>query len=95
MKNAQITNPVYKHKQRMLPPVFDEYFTHGNEIDNHLTHTSLNLHIKQLHNENGKIKLKYQGPQIFNKLPKCVVNSHSFHTFKKKVKTRYLEIQNS
>ncbi len=79
----------------MLPPVFDEYFTHGNEIDNHLTHTLLNLHIKQPHNENGKNKLKYHGPQIFNKLPKSVINSHSFHMFKKEVKTHDLDIQNS
>ncbi len=84
-------NLVYKHKQSMLPLVFDEYFTHGNEIHNHLNRTSLNLQIKP-HNENGKINLKYQ---IFNKLPKSIVNSHSFHTFKKKVKTHYLEIQNS
>ncbi len=87
MKNAQIANLVHKHKQSMLPPVFAEYFTHGNEIHNHLTRTSLNLHIKQPHNENGKKKLKYQGPHILNKLPKSMINSHSFHTFKKKVKT--------
>ncbi len=68
----------------MLPPVFDEYFTHGNEIHNHLTCTSLNLHIQLSHNENGKTMLKYQGLQIFNKLPKSIVNSHSFHTFKRK-----------
>ncbi len=43
----------------MLHLVFDEYFTHGNEIHNHLTHTSLKLHIKQSHNENGKKMLKY------------------------------------
>ncbi len=42
----------------------------------------------------GKM-LKYPGPQIFNKLPKSIVNFHSFHTFKKKVKTHYFEIQNS
>ncbi len=47
MKNAQIANLVYKHKQSMLPQVFDEYFTHRNETYNHLTRTSLNLHIKQ------------------------------------------------
>ncbi len=44
----------------MLPQVFDEYFTHGNEIHNHLTRTSLNPHIKQPHNENGK-KVKISG----------------------------------
>ncbi len=78
----------------MLPPVFDEYFTHGNEIHNHLTHTLLNLHKKQPHNENGNFFFKYQGPHIFNKLPKSLVNSHSFHTFEKKVR-HYLEIQKS
>ncbi len=80
-ENVQIANLVYKDKQNMLPQVFDEYFTHGNEIQNHITRTSLNLHIKQPHNENGKKILKYQGPHIFNKLPKSIVNSHSFHTF--------------
>ncbi len=44
----------------MLLPAFDEYFTDGNEIHNHLSRTSLNLHIKQPHNENGKTRLKYQ-----------------------------------
>ncbi len=55
MKNPQIANLVYKHKQSMLPPVFDEYFTRVNEIHNHLTRTSLNIHIKQPHNENVTI----------------------------------------
>ncbi len=52
MKNAQIVNLIYKHKQSMIPPVFYAYFKHGNEIHNHLTHTSLNLHIQLSHNKN-------------------------------------------
>ncbi len=54
MKNTQIANLVHKHKQSMPPPVFDEYFTHVNDIHNHLTHTSLKLLIKQPHNEKGQ-----------------------------------------
>ncbi len=95
MKIAQIANLVYEHKQSMLPPVFDEYFTHGNEIHNHLTRTSLNLQIKQPIMKMVIFLNKYQGPQIFSKLLKSIVNSPCFHTFKKKVKTHYLEIQNS
>ncbi len=43
-------------KMHRLPPALDEYCTHGNEIHNLLTRTSLNLHIKQTRNENGKKK---------------------------------------
>ncbi len=83
MKNAQIANLVYKQFFMSILHMEMKFII----ISLKPHQTSSNLHIRQPHNENGKIMLKYQGPQIFNKLSKSIVNSHSFHTFKKKVKT--------
>ncbi len=95
IKNVQTAHLVYKHKQSLLPPVFNKYLTWGNMVHSKVTHNSTKLHIKQPLNENGKKMLQYQGPYIWNKLPEAVINSESVFTFKIKVKKHYLEIQNS
>ncbi len=90
IKDVQTVNLAYKHKQSLLPPVFNEYFTRGNVVHSHVTHNSAKLHIRQPLNENGKRMLQYQGPYIWNKLPEAVINSQNAFTLKKKVKKHYL-----
>ncbi len=95
IKNVQTANLAYKQKQSLLPPLFNEYFTWGNEVHSHVTRNSAKLHIRQPLNENDKKMLQYQGPYIWNKLPEAVKNSQNLFTFQKKVKNHYLEVQNS
>ncbi len=86
---------MYKGKQSLLPPVFNEYFTWRNDVHSHVTHNSAKLHIRQPLNENGKNMLQYQGLYIWNKCLEAVINSQNVITFKKNVKKYYLAIQNS
>ncbi len=55
----------------------------------------IKLHVRQPHNENGKKMMKYQGPHVWNALPKTVTDSASSFTFKKKIKKHLLATQNS
>ncbi len=84
IKNVQTADLVYKHKESLLPPVFNEYFIWGNEVHSHVTRNSAKLHIRQSLNENGKKMLQYQGPYIWNKLPEAVIISQSICIFKEK-----------
>ncbi len=83
IKNVQIANIVYKHKQGVLLPAFKNYFILVREFHDYVTHNANKLHIRQPTNENGRNMTKYQGAYIRNKLPDAVTKSHSFPTFKR------------
>ncbi len=75
IKHVHTANLVYKHKQSLLPPVFNEYFTWGNDVHSHVSRNLAKLHIRQPLNKNGKQIIQYQGPYIWNKITR---NSHKF-----------------
>ncbi len=89
IKNVQIANIVYQRKQGVRHPAFRNYFTWVREFRN-----VKKLHIRQPINENSRKITKYHGAYIWNKLPDAVTKLPSFPTFKKKIKTHCLELQN-
>ncbi len=54
IKNVQIANTVYKHKQGVLPPAFKNYFIWAREFHDHVTCNANKLHIRQPINKNSK-----------------------------------------
>ncbi len=84
IKNVQTANLIYKHKQSLLPPVFNEYFTWGNKVHRQVTRTQQNCISGNHFMKIAKKMLQYQGPYIWNKLPEAVINSQNVFTFKKK-----------
>ncbi len=93
MRNSQVANLVFRQKHNILPAIFANYFTWGNEIHDHVTRNVDKIHVRQPYNDNGKKMMKYQGPHIWNKLPNSVTDAASLPTFKKKVKIYFLDIQ--
>ncbi len=93
IKNVQIANLAYKHKQSLVPPVFNEYFTWGNEVHSHVTCNSAKLHIRQPLNENGNKMLQYQDSYIWNKFQEAVKYSRNLFTFPKKWRSTILKFK--
>ncbi len=93
IRNVQIANILYKHKQGVLPPSFKKYFIWVMEFHDHVTRNVNKLHIRQPINANGRKWTKYQGACIWKKLPDAVKNCLIFrHLIKKK--PHYLELPN-
>ncbi len=65
MRNAQITNLVYKHKQSMIPPVFNI-----NESHDYNTRSSTSGDIKLANPSNNQLMrtFKYNSAKLWNTL---------------------------
>ncbi len=84
IKHLQSANLIYKHKQSLLPPVFNEYFTWGNEVDSHVTRNSAKLHMRQPLNENGKNNSTISMPIYLEQITRSSNKFSEFIYFKKK-----------
>ena len=90
-------NFVYKQRNKMLPAVFDNYYTAHKEIKttNITTRQNEKLYIKsKSKTENTKFNIKISGVITWNKLPQKLKNS-KWSTFKRNCKKYLLNKQNN
>ena len=85
---------VYKHQNNLLPEIFCNQFVHNNKIHYHDTRQSNNLHLHHHITTLGNKQIRYQGPNLWNKIPSEIKNTSSLKVFTKKVKQILLSSYN-
>ena len=71
---------------RTLPPIFQTYFVHNDEIHNYNTRTASKLHITQVRTTTRKMTLRQSGTLLWNSLDDTITLSKTLKSFQKKLK---------
>ena len=82
---------LYKYNHKTLPPIFDSFFTHNNEIHSHNTRQSLHMHVPLQTTVRNRQCLRNSGVSIYNYFVTRLIFDTSVSTFEKHVKTYLLE----
>jgi hypothetical protein len=85
---------VFKHQNNLLPEIFCNQFVNNNNIHYHDTRQSNNLHLHHHITTLGNKQIRYQGPNLWNKIPSEIKNTSSLKVFTKKVKQILLSSYN-
>ena len=74
-----------------LPPIFQTYFVHNEEIHNYNTRTASKLHVNQVRTTTIKITLRQSGTLFWNLLDDTITHSKTLKLFQNKLKCLLFE----
>ena len=87
----QILIFMYKSSKKLLPSIFDDYFTNISTIHNYDTRVSAGLYVPFAHYNIRQRSLRVRGPSLWNELPILLRNANSINIFKSKLKKYLIE----
>jgi hypothetical protein len=82
----QIAKFVYQHKNGSLPAIFQNYFSTNAQVHRYRTRQANLMHANRPRTSHGAKTIKISGVNIFNGLPRCIIDSPSLNSFKTRVK---------
>ena len=74
---------IFKIKNKLLPPYFDQFIIYNNEVHNYDTRTNNNFYINRQNLSQTMNGLFYKGLNEFNKLPMNIKKSNNLPEFKR------------
>ena len=74
-----------------LPPIFQTYFVHNEEIHNYNTRTASKLHVNQVRTTTRKMTLRQSGTLFWNSLDDNIIQSKTLKLFQSKLKCLLFE----
>src|ERR1700733_8782104 len=86
---------MYQSHNNSLPKIFNNYFTVNTNIHNHYTRSSQNLHLIQYRTNVRSFSIRMAGPRLWNSIDIATRECKTIHSFKKAVKLKLLDGQNS
>jgi len=91
----QVFTFMYQSHNNSLPKIFNNYFTVNTNIHNHYTRSSQNLHLIQYRTNVRSFSIRMAGPRLWNSIDIATRECKTIHSFKKAVKLKLLDGQNS
>jgi len=90
--DLEVVKLMYKHKNELLPPKFQDYFTPVSTVHTHNTRsrTRENFFIPRTRTSIGQKLIRVEGPKIWNSLPDSIRNSQSIHSFSSSCKSYFI-----
>lgn len=76
---------IFKIKNKLLPPYFDQFIIYNNEVHNYDTRTNNNFYINRQNLSQTMNGLFYKGLNEFNKLPTNIKKSNNLPEFKRNI----------
>jgi hypothetical protein len=83
---------VYKQQNKLLPAIFDTYYTTNQEIHLYNTRQKRKLHIPKTTNKSGQNTIKNLGTTFWNQVPVQITQYKSVKGFNKKVKQHLISL---
>ena len=85
---------MYKFHHRMLPSLFDNYFTEISKTHNYSTRLSQKKSycLPKIRTNYGIYNIRYQGPKVWNSINKTLRDEMHISTFKTKLKSRLIDL---
>ncbi len=74
---------MYKALNKLLPPMFQHYFTKRHDVHDYYTRASGSLSVQYARTDYRRFSLSCKGPIIWNKIPSHISNVSTFALFKK------------
>ena len=83
---------VYMHQNRLLSSLFPSLFSYGSDFHSYNTRSASNLRPHSCRSNSKKFTILYQGPKIWNALPRSITDLSNILSFQKALKTFLLTI---
>ena len=79
----QVALLIFKNSNNCLPPSISNNFKNRSEIHSHSTRSAYNIHIPLMRTSFAKRTILFQGPKIWNNLPRHITTISSIAIFKR------------
>ena len=83
LNNLQICIFIYQSIHNLLPACFQNIFQFNNDIHNHYTRASVNLHSAFFRTTSAQFSIMFRGPHFWNNIPSHIRDHNSIKSFKK------------
>ena len=85
VNSFQIAKFMFCYQNQLLPPMFLNLFLTSSQVHNYGTRAANHYRSHSCRTNLKQFTILYQGPKIWNSLPKSITSSSSLFTFKKKM----------
>ena len=86
---------MFKHTANLLPPSFQNFFTHNTNIHSYPTRHSTDFHLNNPKTLKAHKSIRHHGPDIWNSLPETLKSRTSLYSFKAHAKNVILSQYNN